>query len=88
MNTKTFKLSCQAIEKHFGKGNFDDAEAHLWDIIFRHLGNSDAFAFKNIDFEDHHPNPYFHTLNFEVEGIDTTTEWVIYKELKQQGLVL
>lgn len=88
MTLRIFKLSCQEIEKQFGQGNFDDATEYVWDLIYHHFGDSDKFIIKNIDFDDSHTNPYFHTLNIAVEGIDSTTADLIFKELMTKELTL
>lgn len=88
MTLKIIKLSCQEIEKQFGRSNFDVAEEYLWDLIYHHFGNSADFIIKNSYFDDKHNNPYFHTLNFEIEGIDSITADLIYQELIQKGLII
>lgn len=85
---KLFKLSYQEIEKQFGRSNFDVAEEYVWDLIYHHFGNSADFVIKNSYFDDNHNNPYFHTLNFEIEGIDNTTAELVYQELMRKGLVV
>lgn len=86
MTLKIFKLSCQAIEKQFGQGNFDDATDYVWEVIYRCFDNNDDFIIKNIEFDDKHDNPYFHTLNIEVEGIDSVTADLILQELLTKEL--
>lgn len=86
--TKVFKLSCQAIEQRFGQGNFDDATEYVWDLIYHYFGNSDNFTIKHIDFDDKQDNPYFHTLNIEIEGIDSVTADFVYQALIDKGLTL
>lgn len=85
---KLFKLSCQEIEKKFGRSNFDVAEEYVWDLIYHHFGNSADFVINNSYFDDNHNNPHFHTLNFEIEGIDDTTAELVYQELVQKGLII
>lgn len=86
MTIKIFKLSCQEIEKQFGQGNFDDATEYVWNLIYHNFDNNDKFIIRNIDFDDSHINPYFHTLNIDVEGIDSVTADLILQELNAKRL--
>lgn len=88
MTLKTLKLSCQEIANQFGRGNFDDATEYVWDLIYHYCGNHHEFIIKNIYFDDSHANPYFHTLNIEVEGIDEATEGLILQKLMAKKLTL
>lgn len=88
MALKIFKLSCQEIESQFGNSNFDDATEYVWDLIYRYFGNSNQFAIQNIDFDHSHNNPYFHTLNIEVDGIDDITAGLVLQALQDKRLLI
>lgn len=88
MALKIFKLSCQEIESQFGNSNFDDATEYVWDLIYHYFGNSNQFTIQNIDFDQSHNNPYFHTLNIEVDGIDDITADLVLQALQEKRLLI
>lgn len=84
--THTFKLSCSAIEKRWGQGNFDYSEDWMFDKIYQFFG-SWGFKIVGIEFDDNHDNEYLHTLNYSVTGIDTATADLIKNDLLKQGFI-
>lgn len=79
------RLSLQAIEQQFGKSNFDDCYEEVQYMIIEAFGSANFEM--QCDFETTHSNPYFHTLNFEIRGIDGVTFGLVKNELRKRKLL-
>lgn len=80
-----FKLPLIAIEKQFGKGNFDDCVEEFCAVIYRIFGSADFQL--SISFDTQHDNRFFHTLCISVLDIDSTTAELVNNELIKHKLV-
>lgn len=88
-NDYLIKLSFDAIEKILGKGNFDEMDNYLYDILLDILPSNAVYAdmIKFVDLNTEHENPYFHYMVFCLENVDLVTVDLLKNELRKQNLL-
>ena len=65
---RALRVSCAVIERMYGRGNFDDAGDDIVEAL-RCVSDYPGQYRHRFDLDSSHPNPWFHALVFEVEGI-------------------
>ncbi|GHU18326.1 hypothetical protein FACS189475_03610 [Betaproteobacteria bacterium] len=61
-------IPCRIVERVYGSGNFDDAGDDLIDASRLVSDYPNQFRHR-FNFDTSHPNPWYHAMIFEIEGI-------------------
>ena len=65
---RTIKIPCHVIEDVFGRDNFDDCGDELFGVLQSVSDYPEQYRCR-FDFDTTHSNPWYHTMNFGIEGI-------------------
>lgn len=80
------RIRCDTVERVYGSGNFDDAG----DALFESLGLVSGYTGQyrcRIDIDSTHPNPWYHVMIFEIEGIPDSAYELFIEKVASLGLI-
>lgn len=69
---RTTRIPVRVVERIHGKGNFDDAADDLVHALRLVSDFPDQHRYR-FEFDTTHPNPWYHTMIFKIEGISDSS---------------
>lgn len=74
------RIPSRIIKRLYGSGNFDSAEEDIFEAL--NLVSEYANQYRcRIDIDSTHPNPWYHAMVFEIEGISDSAYEKFVKKL-------
>ena len=83
---RSLQVRCEMVEHIYGSGNFDDAG----DALIRALELISAYPGQyryRFAMDTTHPNPWYHVMIFEIEGISHAAYEVFIEQVMLLGLL-
>lgn len=81
----TFRFPCHLLEDKYGAGNYDDATDHIYNILTSIVPAPEHLT-TAVDIDSQHANPWFHTLNLTIKGMQPFELQAFETQLRIQGL--
>ena len=82
---RSTSIPCLTIERVYGSGNFDDAGDDLVSALRIVSDYPDQYR-SRFNFDSTHPNPWYHSMVFEIEGIPESTYERFVEQVAALGL--
>lgn len=85
-NWRSIRVPLRVVESAYGRGNYDDAGEDMAYALRRVSQWPDQYACR-FNFDTSHPNPWYHAMVFEVDGVPLPVLEQLVELLVVQGLI-
>lgn len=82
---RSIHVPVRLVERQFGRGNFDDAGDELVSALCYMSAWPDQFRYR-FSFNTANPNPWYHAMVFEVEGLTDPEYAQLTQLVAERGL--